>query len=133
MLIQSSSHLSLEQNALIVGDSISQLYDFKSMEPTGYMLTLAFFVVQLLSCAQMFATPRTAASQSSLSFTIPQSLLKLMSIELVMPFNHLFVPFSCPQSFSASGSFQMSQLFASGAHSIGVSASTSVLPMNTQD
>ena len=45
------------------------------------------------------------------------------------------VPFSsCLQSFPASGSFQMSQLFISGGHiSIGVSASTSVLPMNTQD
>ena len=44
------------------------------------------------------------------------------------------VPFSsCPQSFPASGSSQMNQLFASGGHSIGVSASTSVLPMNTQD
>ena len=39
--------------------------------------------------------------------------------------------FSCPQSFPASGSFQMSQLFASGGQSIGVSASTSVLSMNT--
>ena len=44
------------------------------------------------------------------------------------------VPFSsCPQSFPASGSFQMSQLFASGGQSTGVSASTSVLPKNTQD
>ena len=44
------------------------------------------------------------------------------------------VPFSfCPQSFPASGSFQMSQFFTSGGQSIGVSASTSVLPMNTQD
>ena len=44
------------------------------------------------------------------------------------------VPFSsCPQSFPASGSFLMSQFFASGSQSIGVSASTSVLPMNTQD
>ena len=44
------------------------------------------------------------------------------------------VPFSsCPPSFPASGFFQMSQLFASGGQSIGVSASTSVLPMNTQD
>ena len=44
------------------------------------------------------------------------------------------VPFSsCPQSFPASGSFQMSQLFASGSQSIGASASASVLPMNTQD
>ena len=41
--------------------------------------------------------------------------------------------FSCPQSFPASGTFQMSQLFASGGQSIGVSALTSVLPMNTQD
>ena len=43
------------------------------------------------------------------------------------------VPFSCTQFFPASGSFQMCQLFASGGQSIGVSASTSVLPMNTQD
>ena len=44
------------------------------------------------------------------------------------------IPFaSCPQSFSASGSFQMSQLFASGGQSTGASASTSVLPMNIQD
>ena len=44
------------------------------------------------------------------------------------------VPFSsCPQSFPASGSFQMSELFASGGQSIGVSASTSVLSMNTQN
>ena len=44
------------------------------------------------------------------------------------------IPFSsCPQSFPESGSFQMSQLFASGGQSIGVSASTSVLPMNSQD
>ena len=40
---------------------------------------------------------------------------------------------SCPQSFPASGSFPMSQLFKSGGQSIRVSASTSVLPMNTQD
>ena len=44
------------------------------------------------------------------------------------------IPFSsCPQSFPASGSFPMSLLFASGGQSIGVSASTSVIPMNTQD
>ena len=43
------------------------------------------------------------------------------------------IPFSCPLSFPASGSFQMSQLFTSGGQSIGVSASTLVLPMNTQD
>ena len=47
------------------------------------------------------------------------------------PISSSVVPLSsCPQSFPASGSFQMSQLFASGGQSIGVSASTSVLPMN---
>ena len=43
------------------------------------------------------------------------------------------IPFSCPQSFPASGSFPISQLFSLGGQSIGVSAWTSVLPMNTQD
>ena len=43
------------------------------------------------------------------------------------------IPFSCPQSFPASESFPVSQLFARGGQSIGVSASTSILPMNTQD
>ena len=52
-----------------------------------------FSSVQLLSCARLFATPRTAACQASLSFTC-WSLLKLMSIELLMPSNHLIL--SCP-------------------------------------
>ena len=43
------------------------------------------------------------------------------------------IPFSCPQSFPASGFFQINQLFTWGGQSIGVSASTSVLPMNSQD
>ena len=43
------------------------------------------------------------------------------------------IPFSCPQSFPASGSFQMRKLFETGGQSTGASASTSVLPMNTQD
>ena len=72
------------------------------------------------------------ALQASPSFTISQSLLKLISIESdisssVLPFS------SCPQSFPASGSFPRSQLFTSGDESIGASASASVLPMNTQD
>ena len=60
----------------------------------------------------------------------------LMSIELVMPSSHLILcrPFSsCLQSLPASGSFPMSQLFSWGGQSIRVSASASVLPMNTQD
>ena len=98
----------------------------------GY--TYQFSSVQSLSHVPLFATPWTAACWASLSIANSRSLLKLMSIESVMPFNSPVIPFfSCPQSFSASGSFQMSQLFASGGQSIGVSASTLVLPMNIQD
>ena len=90
---------------------------------------------QLLNCVRLFATPWIAVCQASLSVINSQSLPKPMSIELVMLTNHLIsvVPFSCPQSHPASGSFPMRQLFTSGGQSIGVSASASVLPMNTQD
>ena len=98
-----------------------------------FYLAIQFRLVQLLSCVWLFATPWTAARQASLSITNSWSLPKLMSIESVMPSNHLILcrlPFSsCPQSFPASGSFPMSQLFASGGQSFGVSASTSVLPI----
>ena len=92
-------------------------------------------VVQLLSCVQLFATLWTAAYQASLFFTVSQSLLKLMSIGLMMPAQHfiLCLPLlSCPQSFPASESVPMSRLFASGGQSIGASVSASVLPMNIQ-
>ena len=82
------------------------------------------------------ATPWTAAHQASLSITNSQTLLKLTSIESVMPstISSSVIPFSSrPQSFPASGSSQMSQLFTSGNQSIGVSASASVLSMNIQD
>ena len=92
--------------------------------------------VQSLSCVQLFATPWTAACQSSLSITNSRSLPKLKFIESVMPSNHLILCrplLLLPSIFPASGSFPMSQLFTSGGHSVGVSASTSVLLMNTQD
>ena len=57
-------------------------------------------VAQLLSCVQLFATPWAVAHQASLSFTISQSLLKLMSIELMMPSNHLIL--CCPLFLLAS-------------------------------
>ena len=92
-----------------------------------------FSSVQLLICIQLFATTCIVAHQASLSITNCQSLPKLMSIESVMPSNHL-IPFSsCLHSFPASGSFPMSQFFTSGGQSIGVSALASVFPKNTQD
>ena len=88
------------------------------------------------SCSVMsdFATPWTAACQASLSNTNSWNLLKLMSIESVMPSNHLIL--CCPllllsSIFPTSEFFPMSQFFASGGQSIGASAS--VLPMNIQD
>ena len=67
--------------------------------------------------------------------TNSRSLPKLMSTVSVMPSNHLILChfFLFLPSFPASGSFPVSQLFASGGQSMGVSASTPVLPMNTQD
>ena len=79
--------------------------------------------VQLLRCAQLFATPWTAVCQASLSITNSQSRLKLMSIKSVMPSNHLIL--CCPllfppSSFPASGSFPRSQFFASGGQSMDI-------------
>ena len=82
--------------------------------------------VQSLSRVRLFATPWTAAHQASLSITNSQNLLKLISIESVMPSSHLILChplFLLPQSLPASGSFQMSQFFPSGSQSIRVSAS----------
>ena len=92
--------------------------------------------VQSLSHVWLFETPWTAAHQASLSITNSRSLIKLMSIESVTSFNHKssVIPFSsCLQSFPASRSFPMTQFFISGGQRIGVSASVSVFPMNTQD
>ena len=92
--------------------------------------------VQSLSYVRLFVTPWTAACQASLPITNSRSLLKLMSIELVILsiISSSVFPFSsCLQSFPESGSFPRSQFFASGGQSVGASASASVLPMNIQD
>ena len=90
--------------------------------------------VQSLSHVRLFATPWTAA-QASLTITNSQSLLKLVSIESVMPSNYLILChplLPLPSIFPSIRVFS-SQFFSSGGQSIGVSASTSILPMNTQD
>ena len=85
-------------------------------------------LVQSLSHVRLFATSWTAAHQAALYFTISWRLLELMSIESVMPSNHLIL---CqPLLLLPSGSFLISWLFASGGQTIGASASASVLPMN---
>ena len=109
---------------------------FSYKETFSLMLTIQFSSVQLLSRIRLFATPWIAARQASLSITNSRSSLRLTSIESVMPSSHLILChllFLLPQSLPASESFPMSQLFAWGGQSTGVSASASVLPMNTQD
>ena len=94
-----------------------------------------FSSVQSLSHVRLFVTPWIATRQASLSITNSQSSPKLMCIESVMPSSRLILcrPLSsCPQSL-LSGFFPISQLFTWGGQSFGVSASASVLPMNTQD
>ena len=93
--------------------------------------------VHSLNSVQLFRTPWT--TYSTPSFPAHHQLPEFAQAhvhrvgDVIQP-SHLVVPFSsCLQSFPASGSFPMSQLFASGGQSTGVSASASVLPMNTQD
>ena len=92
-------------------------------------------VVQSLQVVSLSATSRTAAYQASLSFTVSQTLPKLTSVESVMPSNHLILNHKFSfylQTFQASGSFPMSQLFTSGGQSIGASALASIIPVNIQ-
>ena len=91
--------------------------------------------VHSLSCVQLYATPWTAAHQASLSFTISWSLLKLISIESVMPSNHLIL--SCPllllpSIFPSIRAFSDESALRIRWPSIRASASASVLSMNIQ-
>ena len=94
-------------------------------------MVLVVIVVQSLSHVRLFVTPWIAACLASLSFIISQSLLKLMSIESVMPSSHpvLYLLSFCHQSFPASGYFPISHL-ASRGQSIGASTSALVLSKN---
>ena len=91
--------------------------------------------VQLLSPVQLFATPWSATHQASLSPTPGACSDSCASSWWCHPnISSSVISFcACPQSFPASGSFPLSQFFASGGQSIGTSASASVLPMNIQN
>ena len=113
--------------------TLLQISDFPST--SFYMPLDSFSSVQLLSFVQLFATH--GLLHARLPCPSPTSRacsnLCLLSQWCHPTILSSVIPFSCPQSFPASGSFKMSQLFVSGGQSIGVSASTSLLPMNTQD
>ena len=105
--------------------------------PSLSFIKLSISSVQSLSRVWFFATSWTAAHQASLSNTNSRSLLKLMSIESVMPSNHLILccplllpPWIFPSIRVFSNESVLCQSL--GGQSIGVSALASVLPMHTQ-
>ena len=117
---------------IITECQISSFKIFSSAKNVIYTIKcIRFSSVQSLSHVGLFATTWTAARQASLSITKPQSLLRLMSIDSVMPSSSVAPFSSCLQSFPASGSFLMSQFFTSGSQHFGTS--TLVLPMSIQD
>ena len=103
------------------------------------LVIIYFISVQFSSVTQSCATLCDPMDRSTPGLPVHHQLIESTQTHVhcvddasVVSFS--VVPFSpCPQSFPASGSFQMTQLSASGSPSIGVSASASVLPMNTQD
>ena len=110
---------------------------FFLIHEVGIMITLNVSSVQSISHVQLFATPWIAARQASLSITNSRSSLKThvhRVSDAIQP-SHPLSPSSPPafNLFPASGSFPVNQFFTSGGQSIGVSASTSILPMNIQD
>ena len=118
----------------------SHSLDFKEMSIPKFNFLLKYFWRQLCCCCSdtnsgpIFATPRTAACQASLSFTISQICSNSCPLSWwyhsIISSCCLFS--SCLQSFPPSWSFLMSWLFPPGGQSIGASASTSVLPMTIQ-
>ena len=122
-LIVDSQHLHFPPNLLLI----------ISLSWAKYVCK--FSLTQSLSHVRLFVTLWTVARQASLSITNSWSLLKLMSIESVMPCSHLILCYPLlfpPSIFPSSESFPMSQFFISGDQNIGVSASASALPMNIQ-
>ena len=109
----------------------------KMLTNCSKFLKINMLNMPLFSCSVMSdsATPWTAASQASLSFTVSRihSNSCPLSQRCHPTISSSVIPFSyCLQSFPASGSFPMSWVFAQGGQSIGASASASVLPMNIQ-
>ena len=106
-------------------NSLSNFPFCSIMSPLVYVV-----VVQSPNPVWLFVTPWTAACQASLSLTISQSCSCLLHqwCHPVISSSDAFLSF-CPQSFSASGTSPMNQLFASNDWNTGASASASVLPM----
>ena len=127
-------------NCCLIAKSCLTLYNPMDCSPPGSsvhgILQARISSVRSLSCVRLFVNPWITARQASLSITNSWSLLKLTSIESVMPSSHLILCHPLlllpliPPSFRV---FSNESTLPWGGQSTGVSASTSVLPMNTQD
>ena len=112
---------------------MKKIWPLRSSHFIRFLVFLLLSSVQFSSVTQSRPTLWDPMNHSTPGLPVHH---QLMSIESVMPSNHLILCHPLlllPSIFPASGSFPVSQLFASGGQSIGASASTSVLPMNIQD
>ena len=124
---------------LLVTQCVTSGYHIRQKDTEGLSLKVLLDSDVISSIAQLCLTLGGPMNLSTPGFPVHHQLLEFTQTHVhwvgdaIQP-SHPVVPFSsCPQSFRASESFPMSQLFTSGGQSIGVSASTSVLPMNNQD
>ena len=114
-----------------LGASLKNQLKLKGEALLSRIIHLWSIVAQSLSRVSLFATPRTAAHQVSMFFTISQSLFKPMFIELVMPSNHLILCHPLlllPSFFPSIRVFSNESALFIGGQSIGISVSASVFP-----
>ena len=128
----------IEPDSLCYGRSLLFIYFIYKINNNNNLnvktRSFVVFAVQLPSHVWLFVTPRNCRHARPPCPSPSPSLPKCMSIESVMPSNHLILCHPLlPSIFPESGSFPVSQLFAPGGKSTIVSASVSVLSMNTQD
>ena len=127
-------------NVVVYIDSLLFLFHHMNIQQFICLLVWWFLVYQFSSFAQLCLTLCEPHEPQHSRPPYPSPIARvypnpcLLSWYCHPTISSSVIPFSsCPQSFPASGSFPMSQLFASSGKSIGASASTSVIPMNTQD
>ena len=128
-------YFSVSPRSLSLRFDCTPVYREAELSTTNQGPDAGVVVVQWLSLCLALCDPMDCSTPASLSFTISQSLLKLMSIESMMPSNHLILCHSLLllSIFLCIRIFTVSWLFTSGGQSIGASASALVLPMNIQD
>ena len=137
-IISHSYHFSISGKKIYIRYTLSKFQVYSTINYSHnaiYWMSWTFISVQLLSRVQLCVTHGSQHARPLCSSSTPGVYSNSCPLGrwYHRTISSSVVPFSCLQTFSASGSFQMSQFFASVGQSIGISASTSVLPMNIQD